>query len=272
MVAAAERPGDRRAVHGRVHLPAGARRSRWRGGWSPPAGSATSATSARSTCRTGSPTRRRRCRGGCRRTGRAPAPSATSAHIVDLTQFITGERITGVSGLLETFVKERPLPSVQRPVRRRRHRARRGHRRRRGGVPGPVQRRRAGDVRGDPVRHRAQELDPDRGQRFGREPGLRLRGHERPARSTTTPPTPRRRVPRVLVTEPDHPYVAAWWPPATCSVTSTASPTRRSTWSPRSPRNATRSRRSPTASQVQRVLAAVEQSAGKDSVWTETGA
>ncbi len=31
------------------------------------------------------------------------------AHIVDLTQFITGERIVTVNGLLETFVKERPL-------------------------------------------------------------------------------------------------------------------------------------------------------------------
>src|SRR6476661_6268727 len=32
------------------------------------------------------------------------------AHIVDLTQFITGDRITTVNGVLETFVHERPLP------------------------------------------------------------------------------------------------------------------------------------------------------------------
>src|SRR3954468_3727945 len=32
------------------------------------------------------------------------------AHIVDLTQFVTGQRITGVTALTETFVKERPLP------------------------------------------------------------------------------------------------------------------------------------------------------------------
>ena len=31
------------------------------------------------------------------------------AHIVDLTQYITGQRLTGVSGMLETFVTERPL-------------------------------------------------------------------------------------------------------------------------------------------------------------------
>ncbi|WP_279581005.1 Gfo/Idh/MocA family protein [Fodinicola feengrottensis] len=34
------------------------------------------------------------------------------AHIIDLTQFVTGQRLTGVSALTETFVKERPLPSA----------------------------------------------------------------------------------------------------------------------------------------------------------------
>lgn len=34
------------------------------------------------------------------------------AHIIDLTHFVTGERITGVSALLETFVRERPLPGA----------------------------------------------------------------------------------------------------------------------------------------------------------------
>jgi predicted dehydrogenase len=33
------------------------------------------------------------------------------AHIVDLTQYITGQALTGVSALLETFVEERPLPA-----------------------------------------------------------------------------------------------------------------------------------------------------------------
>ncbi|MGW5363809.1 Gfo/Idh/MocA family protein [Actinopolymorpha pittospori] len=32
-----------------------------------------------------------------------------ASHIVDLTQFITGQLVTGVSGLTETFIKERPL-------------------------------------------------------------------------------------------------------------------------------------------------------------------
>ncbi len=34
------------------------------------------------------------------------------AHIVDAVEFVTGQRLSGVSGLLETFVKERPLPAA----------------------------------------------------------------------------------------------------------------------------------------------------------------
>jgi predicted dehydrogenase len=35
------------------------------------------------------------------------------AHIVDAVEFVTGQRLTGVSGLLETFVKERPLAGAR---------------------------------------------------------------------------------------------------------------------------------------------------------------
>ena len=34
------------------------------------------------------------------------------AHIIDLTHFVTGESITGVSAVTETFVRERPLPGA----------------------------------------------------------------------------------------------------------------------------------------------------------------
>ena len=34
------------------------------------------------------------------------------AHIVDITQFVTGQRLVGVNAMLETFVKERPLPAA----------------------------------------------------------------------------------------------------------------------------------------------------------------
>src|SRR5204863_196268 len=34
------------------------------------------------------------------------------AHIIDLAQFVSGSAISGVSGLTETFVRERPLPAA----------------------------------------------------------------------------------------------------------------------------------------------------------------
>lgn len=34
------------------------------------------------------------------------------AHAVDLAQFVTGDRLTGVTALTETFVRERPLPDA----------------------------------------------------------------------------------------------------------------------------------------------------------------
>ena len=34
------------------------------------------------------------------------------AHVIDLTHFVTGERLTGVSATMETFVHERPLPGA----------------------------------------------------------------------------------------------------------------------------------------------------------------
>ena len=66
------------------------------------------------------------------------------AHIVDLTQFITGDRIATVNGLLETFVHQRPIDDRRngRPARRVGQRCRpgdrRGHRRRHRGLPRAV--------------------------------------------------------------------------------------------------------------------------------------
>ena len=104
------------------------------------------------------------------------------AHIIDLTQFITGEQLAGVSAITETFVKERPLPGRRpRAARRGERGPRAGHRRRRRRLRRPVQRRRPGDLRGHPLRHRSQERDPPGGQRLPGQHRLRLRGHERAA-------------------------------------------------------------------------------------------
>ena len=34
------------------------------------------------------------------------------AHVVDMAYFLTGEKLTGVAGMLDTFVSERPVPSA----------------------------------------------------------------------------------------------------------------------------------------------------------------
>ena len=95
------------------------------------------------------------------------------AHIVDLAQYLTGELVTGVSGVTTTFVGERPLE----------------------GGPGsgpvtvddaavftaPAGPGHAGHVRGDPVRHRAQERAAHRAQRGARQPRFRPRTTERAA-------------------------------------------------------------------------------------------
>ena len=96
------------------------------------------------------------------------------AHIVDAVEFVTGQRLSGVSGLLETFVKERPLPgaasgggassiggSAGRGLRA-------GHRRRRGAVLRSPGVRCDRIVRGEPVRARPEERLPLRDQRHAR--------------------------------------------------------------------------------------------------------
>ena len=124
------------------------------------------------------------------------------AHIIDLVQYITGEEITGLSAMTETFIKERPLPESTTGL---------------SGTAGTVMgevtvddaaifiarhgRRGTGDIRGDAVRHRTQERHPHRDQRVGRLGCLRLRGHEHPPllrqprrlRDRWVPPDPRHR-------------------------------------------------------------------------------
>ncbi len=203
-------------IHGRLHLSAGAGRSLWLGSWSRKAGSGPCTTSAPSISRTGSWTRRHRCPGGwIRAKAGSGALGDIGAHIVDLAQHITGDAITRVSGRLQTFVDERPLPCrARRPCRNGRLRARSRHRGRRRGVPRGVPRRGTGCLRGHPVRQRPQERDSHRDQRVDRQPRLRLRGHEPP------PLLRRQRACRHCRLPPDHgdradshPYVGAWWPP-----------------------------------------------------------
>jgi len=192
------------------------------------------------------------------------------AHIVDLTQFITGEQIVGVSGLLETFVKERPLPESASGL---------------SGVGGTER----GEVTVDDAavflgRFTGGALATFEATRFatGRKNSIRieingsagslafdfedmnvLQVYDQTANPDLAGFT------RVLVTEPSHPYVGAWWPAGhvlgyehafTHQVVDLLT--------------AIAEDRDPEPSfadglAVQRVLGAVEESAAKNSVWTE---
>jgi predicted dehydrogenase len=133
------------------------------------------------------------------------------AHIVDLAQYLTGQLIAGVSGVTATFVPERPLP----------------------GDPGATGRVTVDDAVAFTGRLESGALASFEATRFasGRKNALRIevngaRGSlafdlERlnelefadhtGSSSTGDPLTQGFR--RILVTEPGHPYLSAWWPP-----------------------------------------------------------
>jgi predicted dehydrogenase len=135
------------------------------------------------------------------------------AHIIDLTQYITGQRLTSVSGMLETFVKERPLLESGR------------------GLSGTASTER-GEVTVDDLalftgRFDGGAVGSFEATRFstGRKNALRVEI----AGSTgaisfdledlnslgyydATAPETEQGFRKILVTEPGHPYMSAWWP------------------------------------------------------------
>jgi predicted dehydrogenase len=136
-------------------------------------------------------------------------------HIIDLTQFITGQRITGVSGLTETFVKDRPLPAAS------------------SGLSATVGAAERGPVTVDDAalflaRLEAGAVATFEATRFatGRKNQLRIevngergsllfdveRLNELQYLDATEDPAVQG-FRRIMVTEPSHPYAAAWWPP-----------------------------------------------------------
>ncbi|MPZ62276.1 MAG: gfo/Idh/MocA family oxidoreductase [Propionibacteriales bacterium] len=194
------------------------------------------------------------------------------AHIVDLTQYITGDRLVGVGAMVETFVKERPLPAPSSDL-------------------SAVARTGRGEVTVDDAavflgRFGGGALATYEATRYatGRKNAIRIEINGSDGSLAfdfedmnvlhvfdATTDSAEAGFTRVLVTEPEHPYVSAWWPPghllgyehgfthqAVDLLTAIAE------------------QRDPEPSfadglQVQRVLAAVQESAAKDSVWTEVG-
>ncbi|MFF7472994.1 Gfo/Idh/MocA family oxidoreductase [Streptomyces sp. NPDC008092] len=125
------------------------------------------------------------------------------AHAVDLAQFLTGEPITGVSAVLETFVAERPDPAGGRgPVTvddAAAFTARFG-----GGALGVFEATRFATGRKNALRI---EVDGELGALvFDLESLNELGFYDRAESSRTAG------FRRVLATEPEHPYAAAWWP------------------------------------------------------------
>ena len=135
------------------------------------------------------------------------------AHVVDLAQFVTGQELTGVSALTETFVRERPLPVDAHGL------AASG-----GAGRGPVT---VDDAALFVGRLAGGGLASFEATRFatGRKNALRLEvngslgslAFDFEAMNELeffdgTEDTATAGFRRILVTEADHPYAGAWWP------------------------------------------------------------
>ena len=192
------------------------------------------------------------------------------AHIVDAAQFVTGRTITGVSAVTETFVKQRPLLSSTSGGLSATGGNEMGEvtvddaaiftARLTGGVLGVFEATRFATGRKNTIR---LEVNGSRGSlAFDFEAMNELVIHDAEADADVSGWT------RVQVTDPEHPYVAAWWPPGhligyehtfTHEVVDLLADLAAG--------------KDPTPSfadglQVQQVLAAVEASAAADSRWT----
>ncbi|MGI8699662.1 MAG: Gfo/Idh/MocA family protein [Nocardioidaceae bacterium] len=191
------------------------------------------------------------------------------AHVVDLATFLTGQRLVGVSGMLETFVKERPLPASATGL---------------SGSGGSG----TGDVTVDDAavffgRTDGGALATFEATRFatGRKNAMRIEVNGSLGSLSfdfeymnelhvydATVPASDAGFRRILATEADHPYVSAWWPPGhglgyehtfvheVADFVADIAAGR-----PPSPSFA-------DGLAVQRVLDAVEQSSGNESRWT----
>ena len=191
------------------------------------------------------------------------------AHAIDLAQFITGQHLVSVSGILETLVKERPvLASSQ------------GLSGTAGTERGPVT---VDDVALFTGRFDSGVLGSFEATRFstGRKNAFRievagslgaisfdLEEMNSLGFYDATAPAGEQGFTRILVTEPQHPYAAAWWPTGHLLGYEHGF-----SHQVRDLVEAIATGVQPTPSfadglQVQRVLAAVETSSGNGSAWT----
>jgi len=136
------------------------------------------------------------------------------AHVIDLAQYVAGSAITGVSGVTETFVTERPLPEASSGL------SASG-----GGGTGPVT---VDDAALFTARFKSGALGSFEATRFasGRKNAIRLEVNGSDGSLAFdfesmnelqfhdhTEDVETAGFRRILVTEPTHPYTEAWWPP-----------------------------------------------------------
>lgn len=127
------------------------------------------------------------------------------AHVIDLTQFLTDEHITGVNAALDTFVPERPLPGGDGTGQVTVDDAAVFLGRFSGGAMATFEATRYATGRKNAIRI---ELNGTEGSlAFDFEDMNTLWFYDASAPDETQGFT------RILVTEPTHPYLGAWWPP-----------------------------------------------------------
>ncbi|WP_028048853.1 Gfo/Idh/MocA family protein [Cellulomonas sp. URHD0024] len=135
------------------------------------------------------------------------------AHIVDLAQFVTGEQVTGVSAVLETFVHERPVATASS-----------GLHGTAGAETGPVTVDDAAIFLGRMSGGGVATFEATRFA-WGRKNAIRLEINGSAGSVAfdfedmnvlhffdVAQPAVEAGFRRIVVTEPEHPYVAAWWP------------------------------------------------------------
>jgi predicted dehydrogenase len=198
------------------------------------------------------------------------------AHIIDLTQYVTGQLITGVSALTETFVRRRPLSGESA-----------GLAAVADGGPGvgPMGEVSVDDAALFLARLSGGAVATYEATRFatGRKNGLRIevngslgsavfdleRLNELEFHDATRPGL-EQGFTRILATEPEHPYLSAWWPPGHVLGYEHSF-----THQMRDLIEAVANGRDPSPSfedalQVQEVLDAVQRSAADNCGWTAT--
>jgi predicted dehydrogenase len=136
------------------------------------------------------------------------------AHIIDVAQFVSGSAISGVSGLTETFVRERPLPAASAGL------AASGgsgtgavtvddaalfFARFDSGALGSFEATRFASGRKNAMRLEINGSDGSLAFDFEAMNELQFHDHTEDADTAGFR--------RILVTEPTHPYAHAWWPP-----------------------------------------------------------